>query len=410
VATRAAEHLAAAAARAMAIGDLAAMNRLLQRATSSLPTQDPQRTRLLPLFENGLAEVGRLEEALAAIDEVLASDGIDPVTRAEALELAELQFELGRSAIEVQPMVDEALRIRRELGDENGIARALFARAHVEWFRGSLDQSARMLEEALALAQSSGDLVLEAEIRQTLLPTNGISRHGGPREPTPALELIEFARKHGNILMELGATRGLALNEGMRGNRERALALFRQTDQMSQDLGMAMPIGWRGHLAFVEEWFGNTELALANLEEHARSLRDAGERGYLSSVEAWIARFNIDLGRLEEAREAVRLAEEAAAPDDVGSQVEIRADRARIRAREGDLAGAEELARESIAGADATDYINLFVISRLALADVLRLAGRKDEALTYVEEAAATEERRGGVAYSATIRRIPETW
>ena len=307
-------------------------------------------------------------------------------------------------------MVDEALRTRRELGDQNGIARALFARAALDWFRGSLDQSARTLEEALTLAQSSGDLVLEAEIRETQLPTNGISRHGGPREPTAALELIEFARKHGNILMELGATRGLAFIEGMRGNRERALALFRQTDQMSQDLGMAMPIGWGENLAIVEEWFGNTEIALANLEEHARSLQDAGERGYLSSMEAEIARFNIDLGRLEEAREAVRLADEAAAPDDVASQVEIRADRARIRAREGDLAGAEELARESIAQADRTDYINLFVIARLALADVLRLAGRRDEALQYLEEAAATEERRGGVAYSATIRRIPDSW
>jgi len=410
LATRAADHLASAATRARAIGDYAAMNRLLHRATSILPTQDPQRTRLLPLFAKGLAEVGRLDEALAAVDEVLTSQEVDPVTRAEALELVELQFERGRSATEVQPMVDEALRTRRELGDENGIARALFARAALEWFRGSLDQSARTLEEALTLAQSSGDLVLEAEIRETQLPTNGISRHGGPREPTAALELIEFAREHGNILMELGATRGLAFNEGMRGNRERALALFRQTEQMSQDLGMAMPIGWGGNLAIVEEWFGNTELALANLEEHARSLQDAGERGYLSSMEAEIARFNIDLGRLEEAREAVRLADEAAAPDDVASQVEIRADRARIRAREGDLAGAEELARESIAQADRTDYINLFVIARLALADVLRLAGRRDEALQYLEEAAATEERRGGVAYSSTIRRIPDSW
>ena len=55
-------------------------------------------------------------------------------------------------------MVEEALRIRRELGDPDGIARALFARAGVEWFRGHLDAAARTLEEALKLARASGDL------------------------------------------------------------------------------------------------------------------------------------------------------------------------------------------------------------------------------------------------------------
>jgi ATP/maltotriose-dependent transcriptional regulator MalT len=118
----------------------------------------------------------------------------------------------------------------------------------------------------------------------------------------------------------------------------------------------------------------------------------------------------LDADRLPEAEDACRVSEAAGAADDIFTQIELRSARARIAARRGELAEAEYLARQACDEADATDYMQLHTRSRLALADVLRLAGRKKEAVTYVEEAASAEERRGNVPYAATIRRRPAAW
>ena len=173
---------------------------------------------------------------------------------------------------------------------------------------------------------------------------------------------------------------------------------------------MTEAIATQGHTGQIEEWFGNTELAIAQHRETARQLQERGERGYLSTHASTIARLLLDVDRVEEAREALRLAEETAAPDDVVSQGEIAAGRARLLAREGDLAAAEQLARRAVDEADKTDYVVIFTATRLALADVLRLANRRGEALQYVNEAADAEERRGNIPYAATMRMVPQTW
>jgi hypothetical protein len=92
------------------------------------------------------------------------------------------------------------------------------------------------------------------------------------------------------------------------------------------------------------------------------------------------------------------------------TQVQVHAGRARILAREGELVEAERLARATMEEADATDYIQLFTRSRQALADVLRLTGRMEQAIEVLEEAAATEERRGNAPFAATLRRTPQRW
>ena len=410
LAQRAVEHLAAGAEKARGTGDIGAVKRLLERAVSLMPVGDPRRLRLLPRLAEARTNIGQLEDAQASVDEVLRSDA-DPATRAEALELVELQFERGRSATDVTPMVEEALRIRRELGDPDGIARALFARAGVEWFRGHLDAAARTLEEALKLARASGDLILEGQIRQHMLPTLGLSRHGGRRDLLAGgRELVEFARAHGNLMMELEGLRGMAFAQAHASDRDGALALILQIRQRAQDLGLSTSMSSPSEKAVIAEWFGDTEVAIKEYWERARQYQEVGERGYLSGIAATLARLLLDVERLDEARDALLLAEESAAPDDVAAQVEIHADQARIRARERDLAGAEQLARQAVAEADSTDYIILFMVARLALADVLRLAGKKGEALRYVNEAAEAEDRRGNLAYAATVRRVPDNW
>jgi tetratricopeptide (TPR) repeat protein len=402
---RAAAHLAAGAERAHARGDLRALNDLLARAVGMLPAGDLERARLLPRVADALQEVGRLDEAHAAVEEVLATPGIDEWTRASALELVELGFLMGLSAAELEPNVDEALAIRRALGEPGGLARALNAKGRLLWFRGELAAANAPLREALPLAQEVGDVDLEAQIRERLVVSSAMSRLGGKRDPAPNLEMLEFARAHGLLLYEASGIVGLAMQAGHAGDRDGALRLIEQKDALLADLGTYVWNLGRYPVAAIHEWHGDTEAAILELERGVRNLQQVGERGYLSSEASSLALLLLDAERVAEASEAVRIAKESGAADDTVTQSQILAAEARIAARDGDLAAAERLARAAAAEADAAEYLISFTYSRLALADVLRLAGRSDEAAAYLEEAAATEERRGNKTYAATIRR-----
>ncbi len=128
-----------------------------------------------------------------------------------------------------------------------------------------------------------------------------------------------------------------------------------------------------------------------------RELERMGEKGYLSGAAAMLANLRYARGEFDEAERLARLAEEAAAPDDLASQIQLRAARAQVRARRGLFVEAEETAREAIALAEQTDFLQVHARAYLALAEVLRLAGRADEARTAVDAAVALYERKGDV-------------
>jgi class 3 adenylate cyclase/tetratricopeptide (TPR) repeat protein len=408
---RAAEHLRAGADRAYARGDFHAMARLLERAVALLPVGEPSRLDLLPPLAEALTESGRLAEAKAAMAEVLDSDAATPATRASALEYMELWLQLGTSAAEVEPMVDEALAIRRRLAEPGGLARALVAKGRLHYFRGQLSRAAEILQEALPLAMSAGEVALEGQIRNELAAAHGMSRHGGARDHQEARDLHIWAQEHGNSLFEFIAMEAMALETGMSGDKDGALAgLKRSEEGVATMLGL-LTGGLSGtRVAAVNEWFGDIESAIAVLQRGVEAFQRVGERGYLSTEASSLALVFLDAERVDEAREAIGIAEEAGAEDDIVTQVEIDAARARLLAREGDLSEAESLARATVERADATDYLMLFTNSRKALGDVLRLAGRGDEAAVVMEEAAATEERRGNAPFAATLRKQAREW
>jgi class 3 adenylate cyclase len=409
LARRAVEHLSAASVKAEAIGDNGAVARLLERAADLLPNGDRRRLALLPRMAEALTEVGRLEDAEAAVNEVLESTAAEPATRAEALELVELQARRGQAAAAVEPMVEEALRIRRQLGDPDGIARALCARAAVTGIRGALTEAGKLLEEALALADAAGDARLQAKIRYTIIQIRFLSLHGAASDLSAgAAELLEFAGAHGNLTMAAMAKPVLALATACQGDHDGAVALAREAEADAAELGIPLSPAVGPYQAYIEEWFGNTEEAIALTERNIAQLQEIGERGYLSTEASGLARLLLDAERVDEAAEALRLAQETGAADDAWTQIEILADRARLAARKGDLPTAKKLAKRAIREADRTELMSMFVVSRLALADVLRLAGQRDQPRHLIEEAAAEVEERGNVAYAATIRRRGE--
>ena len=78
------------------------------------------------------------------------------------------------------------------------------------------------------------------------------------------------------------------------------------------------------------------------------ALAQMGERGFLSTTAGLLAHALCALGEDDEADRFSRASEDAAAPEDVFSQVLWRSARAKVRARRGDAEAAEAPAREAV--------------------------------------------------------------
>jgi class 3 adenylate cyclase/tetratricopeptide (TPR) repeat protein len=406
LARRAAEHLEAAARRADAIWDEVAVLRLLSRANDLRGPGDPERLANLPKLARSLWGAGRLEEAKAVLDEVLASPEADATTRAQALELTGLGSAFGQSAAEMRPRVEEALSIRRDLGEPAGIARALLSLSEVAGFTGELTKGHELAEEALGYAHNASDIELQGRAfsSRTSAYLNSVDSM-----PDRAMSMLEedltFARGHGQRALESVTLLLMGRLTGQRGARTEAQELFERGLAMQRDLGWELNVRAFVGDALLDYWAGDPQLAVDRLRTACRELSAAGEKGYLSTTATRLAQCFIDLGEIEEAEGALRTAAETGAPDDVVTQVPLKAARARLLARGGALADAESMAREAVREAEAVEVGELVATAHLALGDVLRLGGRLNEAAAEWRAMIVFEEARGNQLYAGRLRR-----
>ena len=82
--------------------------------------------------------------------------------------------------------------------------------------------------------------------------------------------------------------------------------------------------------------------------------------------------------------------------------------RARVHARRGEFAIAEELTREAVVLADATDDLNRRAKTQRDLGDVLRLAGNQRDAASAFGRALDLYEQKGNLAGAARVRTFQE--
>jgi tetratricopeptide (TPR) repeat protein len=111
----------------------------------------------------------------------------------------------------------------------------------------------------------------------------------------------------------------------------------------------------------------------------------------------------------EDALEVLAVADEIAQRDDYDAQVRMRAVRARILARRGELAQAEQRAREAVEMVARTDDIVLHGDALLALAEVLRASGATDEATAALWQALELFERKENVVQAEQTRALLTT-
>ncbi|GAA2139133.1 AAA family ATPase [Kitasatospora kazusensis] len=388
---RAAGHLAAAGALALARADLGWAGELLDSAVALARPGEPARlTAAWRLAEVRLA-TGRTEEGRQLLQEVAATD--DPVVAAHArLGLAVLDPGPGlghaaRTAGEVLPLFEAA-------DDHLGVARACLRLAQHQQLLGRHGTAEALLERALEYAVLAG---AEPE-RAAALGAIGVSLWMGPM-PVPAAvaRCRELLAEHGadrraaQVTLNCPLAVLLALREDWDGAR-RCLA---EADRLCRELGFAealvfMPI----FRAAVEALADRPAPAAELLREAYRVCRELGATSLLGGIARDLARVLLDSGDLAGAR--THLAElsellSAAGPDDadqlpLADSADLHGTLARLRA--GSHQDAAELADRAVAEADRTDSPVVQGTAALDLAHTALALGRPEEAAAAAAAAA----------------------
>ena len=393
-------HLQSAARRAASRGDYAAAASILQRALG-VGLDDPRGRIRAKLDMNRYLNVcGRLTECSAVAAEALeAATALGDrglAARARVAQVGNSAWDGSLDRDETARVLEEAIGVLDELGDQSGLAAAYQVIGQV-LLLGRVGDKLVVYERAISAAGLAGDL----ELRRTVTASIAYALHQGP---TPAEEAIsrckELIRSNPrDKAVEASVTRCMAALMAMTGRAEEALELTEKSSSVLDEFDMSTLS--REASAEALEYAGNIagtirehELKWDALESRragrldARAMHAAEELGLIQC----------DLGNWAEAERCA-----AYGPDDYQPPLRL-ACRARIAAHGGRHDEAASLVRLALEESDQSDLLNRRARIWCAAADVHRAGGREDEAEAAVARALELYEQKGNVAGAAIAR------
>jgi len=393
--------LTAAGRRAKRRGDDFAAVSLLERAAALVPPAEID-LALEHVLLDALFETGRGADALGRADSF--------AQRASAMgdHVAELcgriqegtfrTFLEPEGAIEkLDALVEQALPVFSAAGDDLALYIAYCALGQVAGMRAQWDAALEAYEQAAAHAGEAGPLPQVEGWRAScrVLGT------------TPVSELLTWLDKQES---------GEPPNYFLRRERAMALAMLGRFDEARPILARAraeMAERGRGiQLAAttcqtavdVELLAGDPAAAAEFGADGCRLLEELGERSFLSTAAGKLAQALYALDRMEEADAWAARAAELGASDDAITQMLWRQVMAKVLARRGESAEAERLAREAVAISGKTDALVEQGNAYADLAEVLSLAGRREEAAAALGHALERYERKGNLVSAQRAR------
>ena len=409
LAGEAAERLAAAARAALVRGDPAAAARLLERAVSLLPLEEPARSALLSTLGATLVEAGRLADADRFLGEAIerAEQEDDPRLEARARveqQLERLRAETSTGIEQARQVADVALQELERHRDDLGLCRAWRLRAWIEWVESRAAAADEAWRRAATHARRADD---ERELFEIL----GWRASAAVFGPTPVPEAIRRCERireqvRSSPVAVAVTLHPLGLLHAMTGDFERARGLVCEANEILDDLGrMEQAVSY--HEALVELLAGRPADAEARLRPGYEALERMGERALRATTAAMLAQAVYGQDRHEEADELCRASERMAAREDVVTHALWRSVRAKIRACAGELDEAEALAREAVRLLEPTDLLTDRANALLDLAEVLRLGGRATDAEAAAQGGLELYERKGNRVSAARARSWP---
>jgi tetratricopeptide (TPR) repeat protein len=413
LARRASDRLGSAGERAFQRGDMPATVNLLGRA-AALPTpKDSTGLAVLPELGYALFEIGEVEESSTLLADARAR------ARADGDRLVEWRVTVTRPRIEMYrdpegidldalaAEMEAAINVLGELGDEAGLARAWMVLSDLHWSDGRLHEASDTATRAAEYARRAGN---RREVGWAL-GQNALCAIYGPMPVAKGLRWL------GRLLQSEPENRTLDANlagfvtvlEAMSGRIDEARTHIAESRALAQDLGMK----WQGAVqellsGYVELMAGDPVAAEGDMRKAEQAFREIGEGWFLSTTAVDLPRAVYEQGRYDDAFALLGAIEELPAPTDCEWRIKRTGVPARLLARRGRLEEAVALAREGVAVAADSEFVVLHADVLLDLADVLRLAGRLDDARAAAAEAKSRYERKGVVPSAARARALLE--
>jgi DNA-binding SARP family transcriptional activator len=399
---RAAGHLETAGHAAHDRGDeLAAMN-LLTRAAALLPPDDRALARLYTSLGTALTEVGQLEKARTTLDQAQAiaavhgDEGQRAHARVQALLLG-LKLAPNTAGAGINQLLP-GLRNEFSRGhDEVGLCQTLQLEAAVHWIHGRSAAAEEAWQRAAEYARRAND-------RRQLTEILGWLASAALWGPTPVLAGIRHCEDY---LDEVGShPRGQAviLNHmaGLYALQDQfgtANATLSRAKSYLDILGPTMTLVASQPAAFIAMLAGDPATAETHLRFAYESLHLMGEKGNLGTAAALLARAIATQGekRYAEADELITISLEAAAGEDLVTEIIGQGLSARTLADRGRHAEATGLASSAVALAAQTDLLSQHADALLDLAHVLAAAGRFTEAQAAAIKALDLYQRKGNL-------------
>ena len=407
-----ARRLSSAGRRAFARGDVPAAESLLGRAAALLPTDHPERLRLLPEHGEALLMTGRFDEASVVLEDAIGKAAVAPADAARAT-LVRLLVRLrtgadGWSPDTVEQDIEATIPIFEQAGDESGLAMAWRLLAWAAGTACRFGDAAEASRHAVEHARAAGDIRQERRAATAYAAAASL----GPTLVDEAIDRCEaaMAQTEGDRQSEAALLAVLSGLYAMQGEFEHARGLAARSRAVFDELGLQMETARLGmDTGALERLAGNLDGAATELRRAYDALDAVGERFALSTVAGFLAQTLFERGELEEASAFCDRSRELTTAADIATQALWRYVRGRIMARRGETAEAEPIVREAIELLDATDAIVYQIEAWIALGETLTAADRMDEARAAYETARALAEKKGGVVIlTGVLRRLED--
>jgi tetratricopeptide (TPR) repeat protein len=286
--------------------------------------------------------------------------------------------------------------------DDRGLCRARRLEAWLHWNEARAGAAAEAWERAADHARRAGD----EDERSDILNWVASSIFFGPMPVAEGIRRCEEIRREvaGNLGAEGWTLRSLAGLYAMDGRFERARELLATSRAMFEELGETLSSAVTHIDASIELLAGNRVAAEESLRACYRALEEMGDKAFLSTTAAYLAQVIFVQGRSDEAERFTELSEELAASGDIATQAMWRSVRAKVFAGQGRADEAATLAREAVALAERTDFLNHRAEAWIDLAEILTHAGRADEGRSALSEGLALYELKGNVVAARNAR------
>ena len=395
------QRLGNAGIRAWKRADAPAAVNLLSRAVELLPNENE--------FACELGVALRVSNDFEAAQEVLIRTIEVAETRIALrarIELAFVRSLLGvGSAADLLDAASAAIPILEREHDDRALGRAWFCIAHV---KGAYYCEYAAMEDSAARAATYYS-------RAGWSPSSALDHLGnalyyGPKAVTDAVAQCEdLLREHdGDLASEANIVLWLGSLEAMRGNFADARAHVSRARDIYREFGLAtgaIDMCGRAFAAIdmLARLPGEAEQALL---ENCELLQQLGQTAVLATRSGELAESIYQQGRYADAEVWTRLARDSAGSDDRDAALSWQPVHAKILARRGKIEKAEQLARQTLELAALTDSISRQADSCMALAEILGIAGRSDEAEGMFRTALGLYEMKGNVASAERARTL----